>query len=84
MGVLLLGGKKHRLRVVGDGGLIMIFGLKREKVKIFEKFHKEGPREQRVLRNTIPINNTKENKMGGTCGTKRREQKCVREFCRKM
>jgi hypothetical protein len=45
MGVLLLGGK-HRVRVVGNRGLIKIFEPKREKEKILEKLHKNGPREQ--------------------------------------
>jgi hypothetical protein len=41
MGVLLLGGgKTYRLRVVGDRGLIKIFGPKREKEKLLEKFYK--------------------------------------------
>jgi len=61
--------KKHRLQVVGDRGLIMIFGPKREKEKIIEKFHTDGHREQHALRSSIPINITMGNDMGGTCGT---------------
>jgi hypothetical protein len=68
-GYVNLGGKNLRLRVVGDRGLINMFGPKREKGKIIEKFHKEGPREGHALRSTIPINKIKGNEMGGTFGT---------------
>ena len=47
----------------------MIFGPKREKEKIIEKFHTDGHREQHALRSSIPINITMGNDMGGTCGT---------------